>query len=264
MLKMIRLAALGAVLLGLAAATEAKSSKKKHPSKKANPARSAPSRESARAEKVAAPFAAVVIDAGHGGHDLGGIPENIIPEKGVALDVAIRVQKHLDAAGLRTVMTRSDDTFVTLGERVRIANQDKDAVFVSVHFNSGLREAARGIETFYGSLAGAPLAQLIHRNLLTVTENPEQRGVKPAAFWVLRKTKLRAVLVECGFLTNPDDACVALDEDHRETLATQIAAAIVEYRKSLTGDGAALSPASQTQAAPPDPRASPKPSNAVP
>ncbi|MEA3213217.1 MAG: N-acetylmuramoyl-L-alanine amidase [Chthoniobacter sp.] len=188
---------------------------------------------------MAAPFAAVVIDAGHGGHDVGGIPQNIIPEKDVALDVAIRLQKHLDAAGLGTVMTRSDDTFVSLGERVRIADQEKDAIFVSVHFNSALREAARGVEMFYGSPASAALAQLIHRNLLTVTENPEPRGVKPAAFWVLRKTKLRAVLVECGFLTNPEDACVALGEDHRETLATQIAAAIVEYRKSLTGDEAA-------------------------
>ncbi len=240
--------AVGAVLLGLAAATEAKPSKKKRPSKKAKPARTVPSRDSASAKKVPSPFAAVVIDAGHGGHDVGGIPQNIIPEKDVALDVAIRVQKHLDAAGLRTVMTRSDDTFISLGERVRITDQEKDAVFVSVHFNSGLREAARGIETFYGSPTSAALAHLIHKNLLTVTENPEQRGVKPAAFWVLRKTKLRAVLVECGFLTNPDDACVALAEDHRETVATQIAAGIVEYRKSLAGDGVALRAVSGSEA----------------
>ena len=178
----------------------------------------------------------MVIDAGHGGHDLGGIPENIIPEKDVALDVAIRLQKHLDAAGLRTVMTRADDTFISLGERVRITDAEKDAVFVSVHFNSGLREAARGIETFYGSPTSEPLAQGILRSLLTVTENPEPRGVKHATFWVLRKTKQRAVLVECGFLTNPDDACVALDEGHRERLATQIAAAVVEYRNSLAGE----------------------------
>ena len=135
-------------------------------------------------------------------------------------------------------MTRSDDTFIPLGERTRIADAETDAIFVSVHFNSGLREAARGIETFFGSPTSAPLARLIHRNLLTVTENPEARGVKPASFWVLRKTKLRAVLVECGFLTNPDDACVALDEGHRETLATQISAAIIEYRKSLAGSQA--------------------------
>jgi N-acetylmuramoyl-L-alanine amidase len=160
----------------------------------------------------------------------------------VGLDVATRLQKHLQTAGLRTVMTRFDDTFISLGERVRIADEEKDAIFVSVHFNSALREGARGIETFYGSPTSAPLAQLIHRNLLTVTENPEKRGVKSAAFWVLRKPKHRAVLVVCGFLTYPDDACVALGEDHRETLAVQIAAAIVEYRNSLAGDRASLSP----------------------
>lgn len=224
------------ILLGLVVAADAKGSKKKQPPKKAKSVRSAPAREPTRAPAIAAPFAAVVIDAGHGGHDPGGIPQNIIPEKDVALDVAIRVQKHLDAAGLRTVMTRADDTFVSLGERTRIADAEKDAVFLSVHFNSALREAACGIETFYGSPTSAPLAEMIHRNLLTVTENPEARGVKHAAFWVLRKTKLRAVLVECGFLTNPDDACQALDEGHRETLAAQIAAAVVEYRNSLAGE----------------------------
>lgn len=226
----------GAVLLGLSVGTEAKRSKKKRSSPKPKPTRSVPKPEPARTEKVAGPFAAVVIDAGHGGHDPGGIPQNIIPEKGVALDVAIRLQKRLAAAGLRTVMTRTDDTFIPLGERVRIADAEEDAIFVSVHFNSGLREAARGIETFFGSPSSEPIAQRIHRNLLTVTENPEQRGVKHANFWVLRKTKQRAVLVECGFLTNPDDACVALDEDYRETLATQIAAALVEYRNSLSGE----------------------------
>src|SRR3954470_15330668 len=91
------------------------------------------------AEKARASFSTVVIDAGHGGHDLGGIPENLMPEKGVALDVAQRLQRILESAGLHTVMTRSDDTFVSLGERVRIANAQPDAIFVSVHFNATQR-----------------------------------------------------------------------------------------------------------------------------
>ena len=90
--------ATGAILLALAVPTEAKASKKKRPAKKAKATRSAPSREPAGAVEAALSFAAVVIDAGHGGHDPGGIPENIIPEKDVALDVATRLQKHLDTA----------------------------------------------------------------------------------------------------------------------------------------------------------------------
>jgi N-acetylmuramoyl-L-alanine amidase len=239
-----------AVFLGLTLDSEAKSSKKKRgAAKKTKLVKPTAAATAPQAPKAALPFSVVVIDAGHGGHDPGGIPQNIIPEKGVALDVALRLEKRLQAAGVRTVMTRSDDTFISLGERVRISDSEADAVFLSVHFNSGLREAARGIETYYGSPGSAPLAQLINRNLLTVTENPEYRGVKSANFWVLRKTKHRAVLVECGFLTNPEDACVALDEGHREVLATQIAAAVVEYRNSLAGD-AAVSAAAVTS--PPD------------
>jgi len=179
------------------------------------------------------PFTTVVVDPGHGGHDLGGIPENIIPEKDVALDVAIRVEKHLEAAGLRVVMTRSDDTFISLGERVRIANAERDAIFLSIHFNSALRPEARGVEVYYGSPTGAPLAQLIQEKLLTVTVNPDDRRVKRGPFWVLRQTKCPAVLAECGFLTNCEDAEFALDESSREKLAEQIVAAVLEYHQRL-------------------------------
>ena len=180
------------------------------------------------------PFTTVVLDAGHGGHDPGGIPQNIIPEKGVALDVAKRLRTHLEAGGIRVVMTRSEDVFVTLGERVRIANAEKNAIFVSVHFNSALRVGARGVENFYGSAAGAPLSNLINQKLLPVSVNPDYRPVKRATFWVLRETKIPAVLVECGFLTNPEDAASASQETYRETLATQIAAAVLEHQKALT------------------------------
>lgn len=224
---------LAAAVASLASPTSAEAktkSKRKRPKAPASKSVTSP----AAPAKASTSFSTVVIDAGHGGHDPGGIPENLMPEKGVALDVAQRLQKRLQAAGLRTVMTRSDDTFITLGERVRIANAQPDAIFVSVHFNSALRLEARGIESYYGSAASAPLAQLIYRKLLEVTVNPDVRPVKHATFWVLRETKLRAVLAECGFLTNPDDTALAKQEEHREKLAGAIAAAVLEYRQSLS------------------------------
>jgi N-acetylmuramoyl-L-alanine amidase len=187
--------------------------------------------------KAAVPFTTVVVDPGHGGHDRGGIPENIIPEKDVALDVGKRLQKYLEAGGLRVVMTRGDDTFVSLGERVRIANAEHDAIFVSVHFNSALRVEARGVEVFYGSDSGASLARLIQEKLLTVTVNPDARPLKRGPFWVLRQTKCPAVLAECGFLTNCEDAEFALEEGSREKLAEQIARAVLEYQKALNCGG---------------------------
>lgn len=181
---------------------------------------------------AATPFSTVVIDAGHGGFDRGGIRQNIIPEKDVALDVALRLQKSLRSAGLKTVMTRSDDRFVTLDRRVEIANSHRDAIFMCIHFNAGRRIGARGIETFHAAASEASLAGRIQRNLMRTTTG-DNRGVKRASFYVLRKTKIRAVLAECGFLTNPRDAALARLPSYRQKLAEALSLAIVEERNSL-------------------------------
>jgi N-acetylmuramoyl-L-alanine amidase len=180
----------------------------------------------------ATPFSTVVIDAGHGGFDRGGIRQNLVPEKDMALDVVLHLRERLSRAGLKTVMTRSDDRFVTLGQRIAIANAHPEAIFVSIHFNAGLRTAARGVETFYASTSEAPLAARIQRHLARTT-NGENRGIKRASFYVLRRTKIRAVLAECGFLTNPWDAALAQRSNYRQDLAKQISLAIVEERNSL-------------------------------
>ena len=180
---------------------------------------------------VAASFSTVVIDAGHGGFDRGGIRANIIPEKGVALDVARRLRTYLADAGLRTIMTRLQDTFVTLDRRVAIANGQRRAIFVSIHFNSAPRRGADGIETFYGSPRAKKLASLIQRYAMKTTSG-ENRGIKRARFYVLRGSRIPAVLIECGFLTNPQDARRASRPAWRDQLARQIARAIIEYRRS--------------------------------
>lgn len=204
-------------------------------SAEAKPKRSRSKKSRSHASRISVPsgpFSAVVIDAGHGGFDLGGIRQNIIQEKGVALDVALRLSRELRAAGIKTILTRSTDTFVTLDKRVAVANAHPEAVFISIHFNSGLRVGARGIETFHSSDAAAPLAARILRNVLTTTPG-ENRGVKRASFYVLRKTRIRSVLVECGFLTNPQDAALARSASYRQKLAEQIARAVASYRSSL-------------------------------
>ena len=144
----------------------------------------------------------VVIDAGHGGFDRGGIPGQRVAEKGMTLDVAQRLATRLRSAGYKVVMTRNSDVFVTLGDRVRIANSYRDAIFVCVHFNSATRAGANGIETYYYSSQSAQLAANIHRQVVggTTTEN---RGIRRRGYFVLRRTTIPAVLVECGFLTNP-------------------------------------------------------------
>jgi N-acetylmuramoyl-L-alanine amidase len=170
-------------------------------------------------------FTTVVIDAGHGGYDRGGIPGQRVAESTVCLDVAQRLQRNLERAGYRTVMTRSSDVFVPLAERVAIANRYRNAIFVAVHFNSAGRSGANGIETYFYSGESSPLAASIHRNVLAAA-GTENRGVRRRGYFVLRKTRIPAVLVECGFLTNPGEANLALTSAHRQKLADQIARGI--------------------------------------
>ncbi len=180
----------------------------------------------------AAPFHSVVIDAGHGGHDLGGIRGQKVQEKVVALDVAKRLRKELDRAGFRTVMTRTSDVFVSLGQRVAIANAHPDAIFVSVHFNAAPRVGARGVETFYATRNSQPIAAHIQQALISLPRT-ESRGVKHAEFYVLRRNGIRAALTECGFLTNPEDTALAVKASYRQRLAEGMATAIQRYRTSL-------------------------------
>ena len=95
-------------------------------------------------------FKTVIIDAGHGGRDLGAA-DSYVYEKHVNLDVARRLERSLMEAGFMTVMTRTTDEFIALSERSSHANRYRNAVFVSVHFNSAYRTSAVGIETFYRS-----------------------------------------------------------------------------------------------------------------
>jgi N-acetylmuramoyl-L-alanine amidase len=167
----------------------------------------------------------VVIDAGHGGHDRGGIPGQRVAEKDMTLDVALRLRNILSDNGYNVVMTRSTDVFVPLGGRVAIANSYRNAVFVCIHFNATPRSGASGIETYFYSRDSLPLASAIHYYVAGGAPS-ENRGVRRRGYYVLRKTNIPAVLVECGFLTNPTEAAYAQSASYREKLAEEIAAGV--------------------------------------
>src|SRR5438132_3851033 len=167
----------------------------------------------------------VVIDAGHGGHDRGGIPGQRISEKDMTLDVAQRLRNVLAASGYRVVMTRDSDVFVPLGTRVAIANSYRNAIFVCIHFNATGRSGASGIETYFYSRDSLPLASAIHY-YVTGGAPSANRGVRRRGYYVLRKTGIPAVLVECGFLTNPTEAAYAQSVSYRQKLAEEIAAGV--------------------------------------
>jgi N-acetylmuramoyl-L-alanine amidase len=178
-----------------------------------------------RAPKDSDATTTVVIDAGHGGYDRGGIPGQRVSEKDMTLDVAQRLKKVLAANGYRVVMTRDSDVFVPLGTRVAIANAYSNAIFVSVHFNSARRSGAGGIETYFYSRESLPLASAVHYYVAGGAPS-SNRNVRRRGYFVLRKTTAPAVLVECGFLTNPTEAALAQTASYRQKLAEEIAAGV--------------------------------------
>ena len=146
-------------------------------------------------------FTTVVVDAGHGGKDNGAFRRYGGAEKQATLDVATRLARKLRESQFHTVMTRSSDVFIPLDERAAISNRQKNAIFVSVHFNDSGRRGIRGFETYYHSPVARNLAYRIQQHLMTIPGSAN-RGVKTANFRVLRKARYPAVLVECGFLSN--------------------------------------------------------------
>jgi N-acetylmuramoyl-L-alanine amidase len=177
-------------------------------------------------------FDTVVIDPGHGGVDRGGIPGQRVPEKVMALDVAFRLRARLEAAGLRTVMTRHDDTFISLPQRVAIANAQRNAVFISVHFNATPRPEAEGFETYYYSRRSARLAAACYAGIVQSWPGTH-RGLRTRGFFVIRKTNIPSVLVEPGFLTNPREAGLISQPWERQRIANLLANAILSVRRRM-------------------------------
>jgi N-acetylmuramoyl-L-alanine amidase len=189
---------------------------------KPTPVPTTQTRPNARVSEAVRPSTIVVIDAGHGGFDRGGIAGQRVAEKTMNLDVAQRLKAVLAAYGYRVVMTRDSDVFVPLGTRVAIANSYRNAIFVCIHFNAAPRGGASGIETYFYSSQSLPLASAIHYYVAGGAPSAN-RGVRRRGFYVLRRTTIPSVLVECGFLTNRTEAQYAQSAAYQQKLAEEIA-----------------------------------------
>lgn len=173
--------------------------------------------------------AIIVIDPGHGGKDPGAIGLGGLQEKVVVLSISQEVAQVLRQRGFQVVMTRNNDTFVSLQERVAIAERHNGNVFVSIHANAVGRNQTQvnGLETYYFQ-SGLRLAQTIHRTILRRL-NVRDRNVRRARFYVLRNTSMPAVLVEVGFLTGSIDNRNLSNPTYRQRMGEAIAEGIIEY-----------------------------------
>lgn len=207
-----------------------------------------------RAANADGGFELVVIDAGHGGQDSGAMRDDVL-EKELTLDVARRVEQLVRASGLRTILTREGDNYVSLAQRAAAANEQRDCVFVSIHFDEGTRTAASGVNTYYAphqrssapllpswlpfvqpvsaeptNLESQSLAGFVQQALVARTQAID-RGTRSEQFYVIANVRHPAVLVEGGFLTNNDDMTRLRTEEYRQQLASAISEGILRYRE---------------------------------
>lgn len=186
----------------------------------------------------------VVLDAGHGAHDSGAAGVAGMPEKSVNLDVVLRAEKLLKAAGARVLLTRGDDTFIPLDDRSGLANAKRADVFVSVHCNSTAnRNSANGTQTYYKTPQSATLAAVMQTELVKSLEF-KNGGVHTANFSVIRKSQMPSVLLELGFINHDREAALLATPEYRQKAAVAIAAGLRRYAatKSWQQRRADLSP----------------------
>lgn len=175
----------------------------------------------------------VVLDAGHGGSDYGAIREGI-NEKDITLDVTHRVEAILRSKGYKTALTRKDDTFVSLEDRVNISENEEPEIFVSIHVNSAVATEPYGIETHYYHDYSKELADVIHKHLAKEV-NSKDRGLFKSKFYVINHTTVPAVLVEIGFISNENERNELVTDLRKQKTAKAIADGIIEYLQSVNG-----------------------------
>ena len=184
----------------------------------------------------------IIIDAGHGGKDPGAKAADGTYEKNYNIDVARRLDIKLKELGFNTLMTRENDLYTTLQERTDTANWNYADFFISIHFNA-YGNKAQGVETLYYpntpteayNVDNKDIAAIFQEEILKALKRPS-RGVIPRPdLFVLNKTKMPAVLMELGFLTNKEELSFIKKESYRENAANALAISLARYYKEIKG-----------------------------
>ena len=172
----------------------------------------------------------VVIDPGHGGYDVGATREGIY-EKDITLDVAKRLKRYLARAGVDVVMTRETDATVSLKERSDLSNSVQPNAFVSIHVNSSESTSGVGLETHWYQPQSQDLAKVVHKSFTNEINSPD-RGIVKSRFYVINHTLAPSILVEIGFISNPNERYQLLTEARKDQTARSISKGILLFLNS--------------------------------
>ena len=195
----------------------------------------------------------IVVDAGHGGKDSGARSPDGILEKDITLPMALKVAEVFRQAGANVLLTREDDTFVcdpkyaswpsqqraNLDARASLANDNNAAIFLSIHVNSFPGDPRqKGAQVFAepGSGSSLELAKAIQFELVRILGNTK-REAKQEDYYITRMTKMPAVLIEVGFISNPEETRLMMDPAYQNKLAWAIYAGVVKYFSETESPG---------------------------
>lgn len=185
----------------------------------------------------------IVIDPGHGGPDPGKVSDSGVKEKDLNLEIALRLKRLLEAQDVTVVMTREDDTVYSspessskkmadLDHRISLIEDTKPNLMISIHQNSFPKEAVYGAQVFYhgDSAEGKLLAQMIQSQIIKDTHQTKQREIKGNEnYYMLQKSSCPTAIVECGFLSNPEETKLLLSPDYQEKMAWAIHLGALRY-----------------------------------
>ena len=192
-------------------------------------------------------YTTVIIDAGHGGEDGGASSSAGLVEKDVNLEIATILCDMLRANDINVIMTREDDRLLydrsvnyqgrkkklDLAARLAVANSTPDAIFISIHMNSFTDSRYSGLQVWYSpnNQDSSPLAELIRSKNHELLQPQNSRTTKSAtsAINLLHNASCPAVLVECGFLSNPDEAALFENDEYRQRVAFMLFCSIIEF-----------------------------------
>lgn len=189
----------------------------------------------------------IVVDPGHGGIDPGKVGINGAYEKDVNLAIAIYLKEALEKKKCQVIMTRESDEglyqpsdsnkkIADLRKRVEVMNQDSVDLIISIHQNSFSEASSRGAQVFYhtGSSSGENFAKILQAQLISCLDSTNHRQAKGNAdYYLLKNTKKTAVIVECGFLSNSEEAGKLCDKTYQRQLAWAIAQGTMQYLEVL-------------------------------
>ena len=189
----------------------------------------------------------IIIDPGHGGKDGGATSCTGVLESGINLEIALRLNDLMHFLGIKTIMIRTDDYSIhtkgetiaaqkvsDLKERVRIANETKNAILVSIHQNHYTDSRYSGAQVFYSSnTQSADLAGRLQSALVkSLNPGSNRRSKKADGIYLLQKVTLPAVLIECGFLSNFQEEAKLRSDSYQKKLTAVIASVCSDYLHS--------------------------------